>query len=214
MDRLLFPVKLGPQLQNVSQDFATTSLGETAARPVKSGLWAGTLAGAALWATLGGALAAALPGCGYHPIYGAQRPRYAVQAGHYSTASFEAVQATVAGVRSELGAAEALGAGYPRVVVEVLRVDERSTGVRDTPSQGPLARGSEIVVVGRAQVFEQEGGAATIDTGDMSRAAQFASGNSPSVDAAARERAVRDASRRLGQALGRSVLGLPEPLEG
>jgi outer membrane receptor protein involved in Fe transport len=54
--------------------------------------------------------------------------RYGVVTGAYGTASFESVQAIEGGVRSELGAAQALGDGYPRVVVEVLRVDERSIG--------------------------------------------------------------------------------------
>ena len=158
-----------------------------------------------------------LTGCGYQPLYSSQSGRhYDVVAGHYATASFEAVQVAVAGVRSELGAAQALGSGFPRVVVEVLRVDERSIGIGigSARNQAPLARGSEIVVVGRAQVFRSEGAAAVIDTGDLSRAAQFASGASPSADAANRARAVRDAARALGKALGRAVLGVPEPAEG
>jgi hypothetical protein len=160
-------------------------------------------------------LLAGLTGCGYEPVYGPQGGRhYDVVAGHYATASFEAVQAVTAGVRSELGAAQALGSGYPRVVVEVLRIDERSIGVGVSNGAAPLARGSEIVVVGRAQVFQSAGAHPVIDTGDLSRAAQFASGASPSADAARRARAVRDAARTLGRALGRAVLGLPEPAEG
>lgn len=160
-------------------------------------------------------LVVGLLGCGYQPLYSSQSGRhYDVVAGHYATASFEAVQVAVAGVRSELGAAQALGSGFPRVVVEVLRVDERSIGVGSKSNETPLARGSEIVVVGRAQVFQSEGAPAVIDTGDLSRAAQFASGASPSADAAHRARAVRDAARALGKALGRAVLGIPEPAEG
>jgi hypothetical protein len=153
-----------------------------------------------------------LAGCGYQPVYGGQQTRYAVEPGHYSTASFEAVQSAVAGVRNELGTARALGSG-PRVIVEILRVDERSIGVRAT-SDAPLARGSEIVVVGRALVYDKPEGPARLDTGDVSRAAQYASGVSASADAAARTRAVRDAARSVGKALGRVVLGLPEPAEG
>jgi hypothetical protein len=153
--------------------------------------------------------------CGYRAAYGrAERSGYEVVAGHYATSSFEAVQAAVAGVRSELGAAEALGTGFPRVVVEVLRVDERSIGVRSMSNEVPLARGSEIVVVARAQVFESASAAASIDTGDISRAAQYASGGTPSADATARARAVRDAARAVGKALGRALLGLPVPAEG
>jgi hypothetical protein len=157
----------------------------------------------------------ATSGCGYRAAYGSSDARrYGVVAGHYATSSFEAVQAAVGGVRSELSAAGALGHGFPRVVVEVLRVDERSIGVGSTSNGTPLARGSEIVVVGRAQVFESESGPATSDSGDISRAAQYASGATPSANATARAQAVRDAARAVGKALGRAVLGLPVPAEG
>ena len=156
-----------------------------------------------------------MTGCGYRPVYGsAAGQRYEVVAGRFATASFEAVQAAVGGVRSELGAAEALGSGFPQVVVEVLRVDDRSIGVRSMGNTAPLARGTEIVVVGRARVLSATGAPPALDTGDMSRAAQYAAGASPTADAAARSRAVRDAARSLGKALGRAVLGLPEPAEG
>jgi hypothetical protein len=156
-----------------------------------------------------------LTSCGYQPVYssGGAARRYEVITGRSATASFEAVQEVAAGVRSELGAAEALGSGFPRVVVEVLRVDERSTGVRLVEGT-PLARGSEIVVTGRAQVLPSADAAPSVDTGDMSRAAPFAAGATPGGDAELRTRAVRDAARSLGRALGRAVLGLPEPAEG
>ena len=199
-------MKLGPEMPDVSHEFGSPRLGATPRRRGR------------IWARVGavaGLLLAGLLGCGYHPVYGSSAgPRYEVVPGRYGTASFEAVQDAVSGVRSELGAAQALGSGYPRVVVEVLRVDERSTGVRSTGNDGPLARGSEITVVGRAQVLQKADGAASIDTGDMSRSAAFAAGTTPSADAAARSRAVRDAARSLGKALGRAVLGLPEPAEG
>jgi hypothetical protein len=202
-------VKLGLQLRDVSRDFGSRGLGETPRRPRRSWGRAGVSAGVAaavLWLA---------SGCGYRPVYGtSDGVRYGVATGHYGTASFEAVQAAVGGVRTELGAAEALGDGFPEVLVEVLRVDERSIGVRSTSNGVPLARGSEIVVVARAVVRGAPGGAPTFDTGDMSRSAQFASGGTPTADAAARSRAVRDAARRVGRALGRVVLGLPEPSEG
>jgi hypothetical protein len=78
----------------------------------------------------------------------------------------------------------------------------------------PLARGSELTVVGRAYVLERVDAKPSRDTGDLSRSAQFAAGTTPSADAASRSRAVRDAARSLGKALGRALLGLPEPLDG
>ena len=138
---------------------------------------------------------------------------YEVVVGRTGSASFEAGSAAAAGVRSELQAAGALGSGFPQVVVEILRVDERSIGVRAAGVQ-PLARGSEITVVGRALVLPSANANSTLDTGDVSRSSQFASGPTPAADAEARSRAVRDAARSLGRALGRAVLGLPEPAEG
>jgi len=209
VDRLLFPVKLGHEMRDVNQEFATPALGETH-RP-----------GGRIWRRVGaaaGALSVAfvgLAGCGYEPVYGgAGATHYELVKGRVATSSFEAADAVAAGVRSELGAAEALGRGFPQVVVEIVRVDERSIGVRSMSNAAPLARGSEIVVVGRARVVQSADAAPSHDTGDMSRAAQFASGATPSADAAARSRAVRDAARSLGRALGRAVLGLPEPAEG
>jgi hypothetical protein len=202
----LFPVKLGPELQDVTQESVTPGLGETPRLAGRKRLLAGTLAGVALWC---------LPGCGYHAVYGSSDgPRYDVVAGRVATSSFEVVEAATAGVRSELGPAGALGSGYPRVVVEIVRIDERSIGVRSAGNASPLARGSEVVVVGRAHVQERLEGPITRDTGDISRSAQFAAGITPSADAASRSRALRDAARTLGKALGRAVLGLPEPAEG
>jgi hypothetical protein len=202
---LLFPVKLGLELPDVLQEIESPALGASRRHQGRNrwrvGVWAGLLG----WALLG---------CGYQPVYGASAQRYEVVAGRSGSASFEALSAVTAGVRSELGAAEALGSGFPRVVVEVLRVDERSIGVRAAAGATPLARGSEIVVVGRARVLAAADAAPAFDSGDMSRSVQFAAGTSATADAASRSRAVRDAARILGQALGRAVLGLPEPQEG
>ena len=156
---------------------------------------------------------AGLGGCGYGPVYGPNAGRFRVEAGQIATASFEAVQSAVDGARSELGLANALGQG-PRVTVDILRVDERSIGVRAAGNASPLARGVEVIVVGRALVRDSAEGPTRLDTGDMSRAAQYAAGGSPAADAAARQRAVRDAARSLGKALARAVLGLPQPAEG
>jgi len=206
VDRLLFPVKLGPELSNVHQDFWSTGQGESAARGAIR-MRAGKLGRAWLFGL------ALLPGCGYVPVYGSSSTKYEVVAGQYGTASFEAVGETVSGMRAELGASGALGQGR-RVSVEVLRVDERSIGIRPV-GNAPLARGSEIVVVGRARVYDSsESTAPRWDTGDMSRAAQYAAGSSPEQDAAERNKAVREAARALGRAMARAVLGLPEPAEG
>ncbi len=210
VDRLLFPVKLGPELQKVSQDFGIQRLGATHSKGTHLRFGLGTRAGMLLgaWALL------LLAGCGYQPVYASSPARqYEVTAARSGTASFEAAQAAVGGVRTELAAADALGSGADQLVVEVLRVDERSIGVHEGQGGSPLARGAEIVVVGRARAYATPGGPVGLDTGDMSRSAQYAAGDSPTADAAARSRAVRDASRALGRALGRAILGLPEPAQ-
>jgi hypothetical protein len=205
VDSLLFPVKLARQELNVPQEFATRGLGATRRPLVQTGLTFG------VWA---GVLCCGLVGCGYSPAY-TEGARYRVVSGDTRTAQFEAAQAVLSGVRAELAASAAEGGSdYPQILVEVLRIDERSIGVRGTAGEAPLARGSEIVVVGRARVLSAPQAPPSLDTGDMSRAAQYASGSTPSADAAARSRAVRDAARSLGRALGRAVLGLPEPAEG
>jgi hypothetical protein len=157
---------------------------------------------------------ALLPACGYAPVYGASSAaHYEVLAGPYSTANFEAVGETVNGMRAELGAAAALGSGR-HVSVEVVRVDERSIGVQSVGTM-PLARGSEIVVVGRARVYDSaESETVRWDSGDMSRAAQYAAGSGAGQDTASRSKAVREAARALGRAMARALLGLPEPAEG
>ena len=191
---------------DVNQEFATPALGETHRPGGRNRRAAGALAGVLFWC---------LGGCGYGPVYGASGgPRYEVVTGRVATSSFEAAQEAAAGLRSELGPAGALGSGYPRVVVEVLRIDERSIGVRSMGNAAPLARGTELAVVGRAYVQERADAKPSRDTGDFSRSAQFAAGTTPSADAASRSRAVRDAARSLGKALGRALLGLPEPSEG
>jgi hypothetical protein len=204
VDSLLFPVKLAPEALNVPQDFGTSGLGVTPRLSARKARPYGVLAGLlTFW----------LVGCGYGPAYSSAQ-HYQVVMGELRTAHFEASQAALAGVRVELAAASAGSTdGYPQVVVDVLRVDERSTGVQAT-NDAPLARGTEVVVVGRARVLTAPGEPPTYDTGDMSRSAQYASGASASEDSAARSRAVRDAARNLGRALGRAVLGLPEPAEG
>jgi hypothetical protein len=199
-------VKLGREVRDVNRKFAIRGLGATPRPSVRNWLRAGTWAGALFWC---------LTGCGYQPVYGGGDGHgFEVVTGRVATASFEAGPEVAAGVRSELGPAGALGSGFPRVVVEVLRIDERSTGVRTVADGTPLARGAEVVVVGRAYVLDRAEAVPSRDTGDMSRAAQFAAGTTPTADAAARSRAVRDAARELGKALGRAVLGLPEPMEG
>lgn len=121
----------------------------------------------------------------------------------------------VSGVRDELAREGLLaaGEGYPRVEVEVLRVDESSEGVAASSSGAalaPQARATETGVVARAWVVSSEGGEPARDTGDI-RALDVASSDSASAarDAIVHEDTVRAVARRVGARLAKRILGLP-----
>jgi hypothetical protein len=172
---------------------------------------------ALVWAAL---IGLALTSCGYAPVYVAERPetRLSVFAAPPRTPDVVASQAVLAGARSELSAAGVLASstGYPRLVIELSRIDERSLGIRaDSTGNGvqPLARGSAVGVVGRAWVEEAPGAPPSRDTGDMRRAERFASASDPVTDTRRDDATIAAAARRLGRALARRVLGYPEPAD-
>ena len=157
-------------------------------------------------------------GCGYEPVYSTERPevRLSVQAAPYGAPHVEAVAATGSGVRRSLSVAGVLepGDGYPRVVVEVVRVDERAAGmIAEESADGvdrPSGRAASLGVVGRAWVEEVERGPHTRDTGDVRRTATYAVGATGVAEQPRYEIALRSAAHALGQALGRRILGEPE----
>lgn len=161
-----------------------------------------------------------LGSCGYAPAYQAatkERERFSVTAAPHKVPQMDVVQMVLAGVRAELSRAGAArpGAGYPRVVVEVLRVDERSSGiaaVRPNPAAGPvpMARGSTIAVLARAWI-ERAAGSSERDTGDMSRVENYGADADTELEVVNHDQALRSAARRLGHALGRRILFEPEP---
>ncbi len=159
-------------------------------------------------------------GCGYEPVFGGAAPaaQLTVATAPYATARVEVVQAAVAGARSELGRAGVLdaGTGYPRLVVEVTRVDELSTGIRPSDAEPgerlvPLARGSAVAVVGRAWVETSAGSGPERDTGDLRRVEFVESGPNAVADSLRFDQALASAARRLGRDLVRRVLGEPVP---
>lgn len=160
----------------------------------------------------------ALTSCGYEPVYSTQRPevRLSVHAAPYGAPHVEAVAAAVSGVRRSLSAAGVLepGDGYPRVMVEVVRVDEKAAGIIAEESadgvERPSGRAASLGVVGRAWVEEVERGPHTRDTGDVRRTATYAVGASAVAEEPRYETALRSAAHALGQALGRRILGEPE----
>lgn len=162
--------------------------------------------------------AAFVSACGYEPVYGGERPatRLTVHAAPASTPHAEVVAAVVTGTRRSLSAAGVLkpGESYPRVFVEVVRVDEQAAGMAAVEREGdlrPSARASTVAVVARAWVEEAQYGPHERDTGDVRRSATFAAGDTAAADELGYEEALRSAGHAVGQALGRRILGEPEP---
>jgi hypothetical protein len=100
------------------------------------------------------------------------------------------------------------------MVVELVRVDEKSVGIAVSQGPGgatvPLARGSSVAVMGRAWVEDSGGAAPARDTGDLRRVEQYASESDSRRDSFRYDQAVRAAADELGHSLARRVLGLPE----
>jgi hypothetical protein len=134
-----------------------------------------------------------------------------------------------AGLRAGLARAGALrgGTSYPRVVVEVLRIDVVSEGVAVVPGAMPgtsigglplspagaplpLARGTRIGVLARAWVERGEGATKERDTGDLRTADVMQVEVDARLEALRLDDASRAAARRLGERLARRVLGEPD----
>ena len=156
-----------------------------------------------------------LLGCGYRPAYAGPEPaeKLSVVPGPTRIPQADALGAALGGARAELSRAGALraGSGYPRMVVELVRVDEKSAGIAVSGGGVPLARGSTVAVTGRAWVEDAKGAEPSRDTGDLRRIEQYASDADSRGDSLRYDQAVRAAADELGHALGRLVLGLPEP---
>lgn len=229
VERLLFPVKLGPLLGRRICDAVLADgrerTRESARDPRRS---RERRFGARVRLRVGPsspirvvvlAVASSLGvGCGYHAAYGndANVPAFSVVAAPFTTPELEVVQSVLAGARGELSRAGALAPGstYPELVVEVLRVDEVASGIRATPTTGgasPLAASSSVGVVVRGWVVEAPGASPTRDTGDVRCVETVAQGDDPSRSSYAAEEGERAAGRRAGEIVTRRALGFAEP---
>jgi hypothetical protein len=153
--------------------------------------------------------------CGYHAAYGGTRPatRLTVTAAPSRAPESGALAAVLEGLRGELSRAGVLGpgSGYPRVVVELVRIDERGTAQSLTPQPNggvelPAASGALVGVTARAWV-ETTPSRVERDTGDVRRTSAFGSASDPGLDAARREAALNAAGHETGEAIGRRVMG-------
>jgi hypothetical protein len=159
-----------------------------------------------LWAVL-------LTGCGYHSVYGQPASeRLSVQVGQVLIPEPIATQAAANGVRSELAAAGLLAndAQFPRLVIDILRVDELSRGIYVQAGQ-PRAAGMSIALTVRGRVFQAENQEPRLDTGDLRRSVQLSGDPDSRADSAAYDVALRSAAEHAGRAVARIALGIPEP---
>lgn len=162
------------------------------------------------------ALTLLVSSCGYRPVLGSTPPseRLSVVAAPGRVPNAEALAGVLSALKEELRAAGALkaGTGYPRLVVEVMRVSETAGGLTSASGSRPIARSVAIAVTARAWVKEGEGAERTaLDTGDIRRTSQIAPADQAAVDAEGYLEAAFEAGRRTGVALARRVLGVPEP---
>jgi hypothetical protein len=169
--------------------------------------------------------------CGYRSLYsGAQgEERLAVIGVTPLVADASVVAEVEAGVRAGLARAALLrgGGGYPRVVVEVLRIDTQSEGIAAVPggvrppevggivvggagALQPLARGTRVGDMARAWLERTEGGAKERQTGDLRAVDVMQVEGDARLEALRFDDASRAAARRLGERLARRVLGEPE----
>jgi hypothetical protein len=183
------------------------------------------------------AVVVGLPSCGYRPLYAGDcvEEPLAVVGIAPLVADTSIVAEVEAGVRAGLARAGQLGkgGGYPRVVVEVLRIDAASEGIAavpggirpppvPTPGQGtgqpvpssgpssPLARGTRVGVLARAWVERTPGGAKERQTGDLRAVDLMQAESDATLEALRWDDTSRAAARRLGGRLARRVLGEPD----
>lgn len=159
------------------------------------------------WAILLGA------GCGYAPVGSLPHAagKLSVVAGASTVADPEVVAGALFGARRELAAQNALGEdarAYPRLVVEVLRLDDDATAIGVGPQ--PIAGSVHRRATGRAHVEDRPGNAG-FDTGDLTVDDDAAPSPDALSDLARTADARRDLGRRLGEALAARVVGAPSP---
>ena len=161
-----------------------------------------------LWAVL-------IAGCGYRSVYAQPGTQHlSVQLGQILIPEPAAAQAVASGARDELATAGLLGTGadFPRMVLDILRVDEVSRGIHVEAGR-PTAGGMSIAVLVRARVFASDSTEPIRDTGDVRRAVQETGDADPHADGAAYDIALRAAAERAGRAAARAAIGIPEPAE-
>jgi hypothetical protein len=161
--------------------------------------------------------ALALAGCGYHLVHAGGDARggpFAVTTGPLRSPDAALAAAAEEGARAELSRTGSLarGSAPAAIEVELIRVDETSEGIA-LGGGVPLARAVRVTAVGRARVRRPGGAPAEHETGEVAVSETAARAGSVGGAVVTRDEAGRAAARRLGEALVRRVLELPEPAE-
>jgi len=162
------------------------------------------------------ALALLAGGCGYRSLAGGGAGDVAVVLGASHVPDVAAADEVVAGVRARLAQDGVVGRGarFPRIEVEVLRIDEVADGVGvlgEGSQAAPSARAVRVAVVARAYFVREAGAQAERDTGDVRVTVTARTSANANQDLFVHGSLVRAAARRAGEALGARVLGHPSP---
>jgi hypothetical protein len=154
--------------------------------------------------------------CGYHAVYGeGAEEKLHVRLSRAPVADAAAADEVVSGAREQLAREGALasGDGFPRLEIEVVRIDETSAGVLSDGTQ-PHASGTWRAVVARAWIVEREGADRTRDTGDVQTEDLAAVQGTAVADQLAATDGARALARRLGRRIALRVLGHPTSSDG
>ncbi len=154
------------------------------------------------------------PACGYRSaVMTASHPgRLSVVGAPFGTPHPEAAAAALFGAREELSSAGVLGnRAYPRLVIEVVRVDELPAGIAAQPGGSPLGRGSDVGVTARGWIEDSETSAPAHDTGDVRRVETVGLGSDAIQGSVSAAEAIRSAATEAGRAVARRALGRIEP---
>lgn len=158
-------------------------------------------------------LSFSIASCGYAPLYAANGgAKLHVHLHRSLVPDAAATDEVVSGAREQLAREGALapGDGWPRVEIEVLRIDATSDAVSAPKGNVvPVARGVEVALVARAWIVRADGAEAEHDTGDVRARDLVATQSVGRADLFAHGDATRAVARRIGQRLALKVLGHP-----
>ncbi|CAN5229787.1 hypothetical protein BH09MYX1_BH09MYX1_12190 [soil metagenome] len=156
-----------------------------------------------------------LASCGYRSVYAVPSEKLHVHLARVTIADAAAAVEVENGAREYLAREGALasGEGYPRLEIDVLRIDETSEGIAATPAGTPQARATRLGVLGRATLVPRAGEAVSVDTGDVRAADLVTVPSDPGAELVGRADSLRAIARKLGQKLAARALGHASPTE-